>query len=163
MQLLRLVLLVAVAPIILIQGCDSTSNERLPNSGQSLCFDLYEMCIEPIFHNPTNTGQSCSMGGCHIPPIGQNGFFLNNDMPTTGVNLMTNFNQVEARTLNNNLLLSRATGVGHPTGGQQFRVGDICYTAIQEWSVISFNGGACPPLPSGCLTAIPANIATCGP
>ncbi|MEM7401324.1 MAG: hypothetical protein AAF304_05180 [Pseudomonadota bacterium] len=162
MHLLRLVLLVAVAPVFIFQGCDSTSNEPLPNSGQSLCFDLYEMCIDPIFHNLTNTGNSCSQAGCHNPPIGQDAFFLFPGAVMGSTEMMNNFNQVESRTLNNNLLLSKATGNAHG-GGQQLRVGDICYTAIQEWSVISFNGGVCPPLPSGCLTAIPANIASCGP
>ena len=162
MQLLRLVLLVAVAPTIFLQGCDGTSNEPLPNSGQSLCMDLYEMCIDPIFHNVTSTGQSCSQAGCHNPPIGQDGFFLYSTAAPGSPESISNFNQVEARTLNNNLLLSKATGNDHG-GNQQLRVGDICYTAIQEWSAISFAGGACPPLPSGCLTAIPANISSCGP
>ncbi len=162
-SILRLVLLVAIAPIILIQGCDSTSNESLPNSGQSLCMDLYEMCIEPIVHNPTSTGQSCSMAGCHIPPVGQDGFFLFNNMPTTGAELVSNFNQVEARTLNNDLLLTKATNTGGVHGGgMQLRVGDICYTAIQEWRQISFNGGVCPPLPSGCPLAVQVPL-FCGP
>jgi len=160
-HLLRLVLLVAIAPIFLFQGCDSTSNEPLPNSGVSLCIDIYEMCIEPIMHTATSTGNSCSQAGCHAPPTGQDGFFLYNNMPTVGVELMNNFNQVEARTLNNGLLLSKATGNAHG-GGQQLRVGDICYNAIQEWSVITFGGGACPPLPSGCPT--PAQVPVfCGP
>ena len=161
MHVLRLVLLVAIAPIISIQGCDSTSNESLPNSGVSLCMDLYEMCIEPIVHNATSTGSSCSQAGCHNPPTGQDGFFLYNNMPTVGAELISNFNQVEARTINNGLLLSKATGNAHG-GGQQLRVGDICYNAIQEWRVITFSGGACPPLPSGCPTAVQVPL-FCGP
>ena len=152
-SILRLVLLVAIAPIILIQGCDSTSNEPLPNGGLSLCLDLYESCIEPIVHNTTASGNSCSQSGCHIPPIGQDGLFLFNDMPTIGVNLMSNFNQVEARSLNNDLLLSKATGNSHG-GGRVINVGDTCYQAIQQWSSTSFNGAACPPPPGSVCETI---------
>ncbi len=160
MHILRLVLLVAVAPIFLLQGCDSTSNESLPNSGQSLCMDLYLACIDPIMHTATSSGNSCSQAGCHNPPTGQDGFFLYNP-PVGAAEEMSNFNQVEARTINSGLLLSKATGNDHG-GGQILRVGDICYRAIQEWSAISFAGGACPPLPSGCPNpaAIPIS---CGP
>ncbi len=156
MKLIRLVLLAVVAPVCLFQGCDSTSNEELPNSGVSLCINLYEDCIEPIMHNRTKnavTGNSCSQSGCHAPPIGQGGFFLFN--PPSPTELITNnFPQVEARTLNNNLLLSKATGNSHG-GGQQLTVGDLCYNAISEW--------ASTPAPtdgSACMVA-PATIPSC--
>ncbi len=151
-SILRLVLLVAIAPIILIQGCDSTSNESLPNSGQSLCMDLYLTCIEPIVHNVTASGDSCSQSGCHAPPTGQDGFFLYNP-PIGMAQEVNNFNQVEARTLNNNLLLSKATGNSHG-GGKIINVGDTCYQAIQQWSSFSFNGAACPPSPGSVCETI---------
>ena len=169
MQLLRLVLLLAaVAPIFLFQGCDSTSNESLPNSGISLCINLYENCIEPILHNKTKnaaTGDSCSQVGCHAPPIGQGGFFLYN--PPTPAQLMTNnFPQVEARTLNNDLLLSKATGNAHG-GGQQLTVGDLCYDTIAQWRAIAapINGAACTATIPNCafIMANPVvTVANCG-
>lgn len=165
-SILRLVLLVVIAPIILIQGCDSTSNEPLPNSGISLCINLYETCVEPIMHNATANqpavSDSCSDSGCHAPPSGQDGFFLYNDMPTTGANLVSNFNQVEARTLNNNLLLSKATGNAHG-GGKRFNVGDLCYNTIADWNAIAAptDGSACTSVIPNCPLA-PALILTCG-
>ena len=170
MQILRLVvlLLIAVASTIFLQGCDSTSNESLPNSGQTLCTNLYLTCIEPILHNNTSTGNSCSQAGCHAPPIGQGGFFLHN--PPVGLaEEMSNFNQVEARTLNSGLLQSKATGNSHG-GGAQLRVGDICYSAIQEWRSIAAptDGSACSVAPAAVpnctlIMANPAvNVATCG-
>lgn len=168
MQILRLVvlLLVAVVPAIFIQGCDSTSNESQPNSGVSLCVNVYETCIEPILHTNTSTGNSCSQSGCHAPPIGQGGFFLYN--PASATELMTNnFPQVEARTLNNDLLQSKATGNAHG-GGAQLRDNDICYNAIQEWRSITApsDGSACMVgvLPNcDLIMANPAaNVGTCG-
>jgi hypothetical protein len=115
------------------------------------------MCIEPIVHNKTKniaTGDSCSQAGCHNPPVGQDGFFLYN--PPTPTELMTNnFPQVEARTLNNNLLLSKATGGAGHGGGQQLSVGDICYNAIEEWRTTP-----APTDGSPCSVA-PATIPNC--
>ncbi len=161
-SILRLVLLVAIAPIIFLQGCDSTSNESLPNSGVSLCINLYEMCVEPILHNPTATGASCSQAGCHNPPVGQDGFFLYNP-PTPAELMANNFPQVEARTLNNDLLLSKATGGAGHGGGKQFNVGDLCYNTIAEWRAIAAptDGSACTATIPNCPLA-PALIATCG-
>lgn len=167
-SILRLVLLVAIAPIILIQGCDSTSNESLPNSGQSLCTNLYQTCIEPILTTNTSTGNSCAQAGCHAPPIGQGGFFINN--PPVGLaEEMSNFSQTEARALNSNLLQSRATGNAHG-GGAQIRVGDVCYDAIQEWRTIPTptDGSDCSIAPAtipNCtlIMANPvANVGSCG-
>lgn len=165
MNQLRLVLLAAVAPLVLIQGCDSTSNEPLPNSGISLCTNLYETCIDQIFHNPTRTGSSCSQGGCHNPPIGQDGFFL---FPGAGIpspEMTSNFMQVEARTLNNNLLLSKATGNSHG-GGAQLVVGDLCYNTIVEWAAIPApaDGSACTAVIPNCALLNAGTIAiSCGP
>ena len=104
-SILRLVLLVAIAPIILIQGCDSTSNESLPNSGASLCINRYETCVDPIMHNATSDGQSCSQNGCHNIAAPAAGFGLTPNPALGSVQMMMNFGAVEARTLNNNLLL----------------------------------------------------------
>ena len=157
MKLIRLVLLAVVAPVCLFQGCDSTSNEELPNSGISLCINLYEDCIEPIMHNQTRVGQlnagACSDGGCHSDMTAAGGFGLFNP-PTPTQLMLNNFPQVEARTLNNNLLLSKATGNSH-AGGLRINVGDICYNAISEW--------ASTPAPtdgSACMVA-PASIPSC--
>ena len=160
MKLLRLVLLAAVAPLCLYQGCDDASNEPLPNSGTTLCINLYQMCIEPILHNPTSTGFSCSQGGCHFPP-GQGGFVLFN--PPTPAELTMNFMGVEARTLNNNLLLSKATGNSHG-GGKQLSVGDLCYNTIAEWRTIfaPTDGSACTATISTCGLINAATVSACG-
>ncbi len=173
MHLLRLVLLVAIAPIFLIQGCDSTSNEELPNSGVSLCINLYETCVDPIMHNITSDGQSCSQNGCHNLPsmVPAAGFGLTPGAASGSPAMLMNFSAVEARTLNNDLLLSRATGVGHPTGGVRFSSGSLCYNAISEWRSISAptDGSACSIAPASIpsctlIMANPAvNIAGCAP
>lgn len=172
-SILRLVLLVAIAPIILLQGCDSTSNESLPNSGVSLCINLYETCVDPIMHNITSDGQSCSQNGCHNLPSGvpAAGFGLTPGAAMGSIEMMMNFNAVEARTLNNNLLLTRATGSGHPTGGARFNTASLCYNAISEWRSISAptDGSACSIAPAtipSCtlIMANPAvNVAGCAP
>ena len=173
MNVLRLVLLVAIAPSIFIQGCDSTSNESLPNSGVSLCINLYETCIDPIMHNATSDAMSCSQNGCHNLPSGlpAAGFGLTPGAATGSLEMMMNFSSVEARTLNNNLLLTRATGSGHPTGGIRFGVGSLCYNAISEWSSIAAptDGSACSIAPGTIpnCTSIMAdpvvNVASCAP
>lgn len=173
MHLLRLVLLVAIAPIFFIQGCDSTSNEALPNSGVSLCINLYETCVDPIMHNVTSDGQSCSQNGCHNLPsmVPAAGFGLTPGAISGTAPMMMNFSAVEARTLNNNLLLTRATGTGHPTGGARFNTASLCYNAISEWRSISAptDGSACSIAPAtipNCtlIMANPAvNVAGCAP
>lgn len=173
MNLIRLVLLAVVAPVCLFQGCDSTSNEALPNSGVSLCINLYETCIDPIMHNITSDGMSCSQAGCHNLPGGNpaQGFGLTPSALSGSLEMMMNFSAVEARTLNNNLLLTRATGTGHPTGGVRFGTGSLCYGAISEWRSISapMDGSACSIAPAtipNCtlIMANPAvNIAGCAP
>ena len=169
MNLLRLVLLVAVAPICLIQGCDNTSNEALPNSGVSLCINQYEMCIDPIFQNPTNTGSTCSQAGCHNLPGGSpaGGFGLNTPPPLNMAEIMTNFSTVEARTLNNNLLLSKAATLGGTPhgGGQQLGVGDPCYNAIAEWRGVSAptDGSPCNLTSFTFCVANAATVLLCGP
>ena len=161
-SILRLVLLVAIAPIIFIQGCDSTSNESQPNSGVSLCINLYEMCVQPILSNPTATGNTCSQAGCHNPVAPAAGFFIHN--PASPAQVITNFMQVEPRTLNNDLLLSKASGNSHG-GGKQINVGDLCYNTISEWRSITAptDGSACMATISTCGLINPVNIAnTCG-
>lgn len=162
MHILRLVLLVAIAPIFFLQGCDNTSNESLPNGGVNLCIDLYQTCVEPIFTNPTATGNTCAQAGCHNPPIGQDGFFLHNPAANAAEEVM-NFAAVEARTLNNNLLLSKVTGGSGHGGGKQINVNDLCYAAISEWSLIAAptDGSACSAVMTNCVTA-PALVSACG-
>jgi len=84
---------------------------------------------------------------------------------------MVNFISVEARTLNNDLLLNKATlanGTSHG-GGVRLTQGDICYNAITEWQGVSAptDGTACTP--AG-MAGSPFNLcvnealaATCGP
>ena len=173
MNLMRLVLLAAVAPMCLIQGCDNASNEALPNSGINLCINRYEMCIDPIFQNPTNTGATCSQAGCHNLPGGApaGGFGLNPGAMMGSPEMMMNFTAVEARTLNNNLLLNKAATLGGTPhgGGQQFRVNDLCYDAIAEWRSVPAptDGSPCNlgSFSTACLGGAggPALIATCGP
>ena len=169
MQILRLVLLAAVAPIYLFQGCDNTSNEALPNSGVSLCINQYEQCIDPIFQNPTNTGSTCSQAGCHNLPGGSpaGGFGLNPGAGIGSPEMMVNFTSVEARTLNNNLLLNKAAtanGTSHG-GGQQLRVGDLCYNAIAEWRGVSApsDGSPCNLTSFSLCVNNAALVAACGP
>ena len=163
MQILRLVLLVAVAPIILIQGCDSTSNEPLPNSGVNLCINLYQTCVEPILTNPTATGSTCSQSGCHAPPIGQDGFFITDPAVATPAEQTINFLAVEARTLNNDLLLSKATGGSEHGGGAQINVGDLCYNTIAEWQnvVAPTDGSDCTATLTSCASS-PVLVSACG-
>ncbi len=173
MNLMRLVLLAAVAPLCLIQGCDDASNEPLPNSGQTLCIDQYEQCIDPIFQTVNATGGSCSQAGCHNLPSGApaGGFGLNPGAALGSPEMMVNFTSVEARTLNNNLLLNKAAllnGTPHG-GGKRLTQGDACYNAIVEWRSVSAptDGSPCgtaitnPGVPfSLCVNA--ALAATCG-
>ncbi len=169
MKYLRLVLLAAVVPLCLVQGCDDASNEPLPNSGTTLCTNLYDTCIDLIFHNATNTGRTCSEGGCHNPPNGQGGFFLFPPVATPA-ELTSNFMQVQARTLNNNLLLSKASGNNHG-GGSQLAVGDLCYTTISQWRSIQAPADGSPCTPAGPIVtncaAIMGNpvgiVGACGP
>ena len=175
MHLLRLVLLAAVAPIY-FQGCDSGSNESLPNSGQTLCFTQYEQCIEPILHTVNTSGGSCSMGGCHNLPSGvpAGGFGLTPNTaanPATPAQVMVNFTSVEARTLNNDLLLNKAAllnGTPHG-GGLRLPQGQVCYNAIAEWRGVSAPTDGTPCIPAGMagspfsLCVNEALAATCGP
>ena len=176
MKLLRLVLLAVVAPVYLLQGCDDASNEPLPNSGTalgaSLCINIYETCIDPIFHNATNTGQTCSQAGCHNLPGGApvGGFGLNPGAAIGSPEMMVNFTSVEARTLNNSLLLNKAATLnGTPHGGlQQLSQGDICYNAIAEWRSIlaPTDGSACnmSSYSGVCFNSgAAALVASCGP
>jgi len=123
------------------------------------------MCVEPILTNPTATAQTCSQGGCHNPAAPAAGFFINN--PLTGItpaDTAINFMQVEPRTLNNDLLLSKASGNAHG-GGKQINVGDLCYNTISEWrSIIApTDGSACVATISTCGLINPVNIAnSCG-
>ena len=153
MNLLRLVLLAAVAPLGLFQGCDNASNEELPNSGQSLCFLQYQECIDPIFHTINTSGGSCSQAGCHDMTTSSGGFFLIPGAGAGSAEMMTNFAQVESRTLNNNLLFSKAALLGGTPhgGGQRLSQGDACYNAIQEWQGI--------PAPADGSDCVPGNVA----
>ncbi len=168
MNLLRLVLLAAVAPVCLLQGCDDTSNEPLPNSGVSLCINQYEQCIDSIFHAVNTGGGSCSQAGCHNLPGGApaGGFGLNPGAAIGSPEMTVNFTSVEARTLNNNLLLNKAAllnGTPHG-GGLRLRQGDVCFNAIQEWqgSPAPSDGSACNLGSFAfCINAVLA--ATCGP
>ncbi len=170
MNLLRLVLLAAVAPLCLIQGCDDVSNDPLPNSGVSLCINQYEQCIDPIFNNPNRSGITCSQAGCHNLPNGSpaGGFGLNPGAAIGSAEMMVNFASVEARTLNNSLLLNKAAtlnGTSHG-GGQQLLENDTCYNAIAEWRGVSAptDGSACN---LGSFTFCISNAVTvatlCGP
>ena len=79
--------------------------------------------------------------------------------------MTSNFMQVEARTLNNNLLLSKATGNDHG-GGAQLVVGDLCYNTIQEWRAIPApsDGSPCTAVIPNCAILNAASIAiNCGP
>ena len=173
MNLLRLVLLAAVAPVCHLQGCDSTSNEPLPNSGQALCLTQFEQCIDPIFHTVNTSGGSCSQAGCHNLPGGApaGGFGLNPGAGIPSPELVVNYTSTEARTLNNNLLLSKAAllnGTPHG-GGQRLRQGDVCFNAIQEWQGTPAPADGSPCVPGNvagspftfCINA--ALAATCGP
>jgi len=162
-HILRLVLLVAIAPIILIQGCDSTSNEPQPNSGVNLCINLYQTCVEPILTNPTATGLTCSQSGCHAPPIGQDGFFITDPAVATPAEQTINFLAVEARALNNDLLLSKATGGSGHGGGAQINVNDLCYNTIAEWQsiVAPTDGSACTATMTSCASS-PVLVSACG-
>lgn len=173
MKILRLVLLAAVAPICLLQGCDDTSNEPLPNSGQTLCINIYETCIDPVFQNATTTTQTCSQAGCHNLPGGSpsGGFGLNPGAGIGSPEMLVNFTSVESRTLNNDLLLNKAALISPHGGGQQFRQGDICYDAVATWkSIIApADGSACNMTSytsTGAICFAGANaalISTCGP
>ncbi len=119
----------------------------------------------------TSDGRSCSEDGCHSLSTGSAGFALDSTAVSGSAAMMMNFTSVEARTLNNNLLLTRATGIGHPTGGARFNSSSVCYNAITEWRSISAptDGSACMIAPASIpfCTTLMANpaaiIAACSP
>jgi hypothetical protein len=157
----------------LLPGCgNNVDDQPIVAGGNSLCFSVYQQCINPIF-NATLQGRTgavtCSAGGCHSAETGSGGSFK--IVPGAAQNssdMMSNFFSAESLTdLDDpieSLLLEKPTAtlntqIGHAGGDIFPNTSDVCFVEIQNWISTRVNS----PTDAACAsTCVPVDTSTCG-
>lgn len=164
---------VAVGLIILgglLTACGQDVSNQPVASGNTLCQNIYETCVNPIFNLPMRRSNGdtiqCASGGCHEVGAGFGGSFKIYANAVAPIELQANylvslaFSNITISS-DSKLLLEPLAGTssitGSHTGGDIFpNAADPCYAAINTWisTVVSDQADpACVPCgapPAGC-------------
>lgn len=149
--------------VLLLSSCKDVALEEV-SSGETLCLDYYQACINPILTKPiivTGTGveKTCSAEGCHNVDVGSGGALKLYRRALAGSAEMT-ANYISAKAFTNikdpaisKLLLEPLAGsysiVGSHAGGDIFLdPSDRNYQEIYYWisNPVETGTAACPTL-----------------
>lgn len=154
----------------LLTGCGKDVANQPVASGNTLCQNMYETCVNPIFNLPMRRSDGdviqCASGGCHEVGAGFGGSFKVYANAMAPIELQANYLvSLAFSNLNtaadSKLLLEPLAGTssitGSHTGGDIFpSTADPCYATIYTWisTVVSDQSDpACVPCgaaPTGC-------------
>ena len=162
--------LLAAGSLLVLVACDDVTVESLPATADTLCFNDYKACVDPVFHaviNGERGATTCSASGCHDVNAGSGGGFKVFPDPTNNVEFISNINAAQAfanlaSPSDSKLLLEPLNGIsaisGTHTGGNIFPdTGDACYEAIINWIANQVDDTM-----QGCGVCTEPNITQCG-
>lgn len=152
----------------LVAACGAEVANQPVTSGNTLCQNNYNVCINPIFNQSMRRSNGdviqCASGGCHEVGAGFGGSFKIYANAASPTELQANYLvSLAFSNLNSaadsKLLLEPLAGTssitGSHTGGDIFPSnGDACYAAINAWiSTVVDDQASCVPCggpPAGC-------------
>lgn len=164
---------VGVGMVLQLVACGPEVAPGPVSTGQTLCQNNYNVCVDPIFNSPMRRSNldtvTCASGGCHEVGAGFGGSFkIYPNAAPASIELQANF--LVSRAFANltappssKLLLEPLTGTssitGSHTGGDIFTgTGDPCYVAILNWISTSVSDQSDPR----CASCTPPVLASCG-
>ncbi len=164
--------MVAGGVLALLAACGTDVPPGTAATGQTLCQNNFNVCINPIFNSPMvrSNGDvvTCASGGCHEVGAGFGGSFKIYPGATEPTELQANYLVAVAfanltSPSSSKLLLEPLAGTsaitGSHTGGDIFpNTSDACYSAILTWISNSVSDQSDPR----CASCSVPVLANCG-